>query len=108
MTTSTWASTRAARRSTGSPLDGLGLGGGRGRLEVGRGPIDDREEDVLLRRDVGVQAGALDVEGLGDVADARRRVAVRVEQLAGHLVDLAPPRTGLDHRRSYLTIVRSS
>ena len=43
---------------------------------------------------------------LGDVADARRRIAVRVEQLAGDVVDLAPSRAGLDHARSYLTIVR--
>jgi hypothetical protein len=30
-----------------------------------------------------------------------------MEQLARHFVDLAPPRAGLDHLGSYLTIVRS-
>src|SRR5438094_5919266 len=41
-------------------------------LERGRGVIDDRPEDILLGGDVGVEAGALDVECAGDVANARR------------------------------------
>ena len=68
--------------------------------------VDDRPEDVLLRGDVGVQAGALDVERAGDVANAGRRVAVRVEQRAGGVLDLAPPRAQPRSSRSYLTIVR--
>src|SRR4029078_8901896 len=65
----------------------------RAPLEGGRRRGDDPPEDVLLRRNVGVEAGALDVERAGDVADARGRVAVRVEQLAGNLLALAPPGT---------------
>src|SRR5438094_10046283 len=67
-------------------------------LERGRGVIDDRPEDILLGGDVGVEAGALDVECAGDVANARRRVAVGVEQLAGDLVDLATAGARFDHR----------
>ena len=105
VTTSTWASTSAASAQRGRRT-WCRLGGRRGRFE-GRGrAVDDREEDVLLRCDVGVEARALDVERLGDVADARRRVAVRVEQLAGHFVDFAPPGPA-SIMVSYLTIVRS-
>jgi hypothetical protein len=97
----------------GEALDLVGAAGlvGRticGELERRRGSVDDRPEEVFLRRDVGVEAGTLDVERPGDVADAGRSVAVDVEQLARHRVDLAPPRAGLDHLgfASYLTIVR--
>jgi hypothetical protein len=66
-------------------------------LEGGCGSIDDRPQDVFLRGDVGVETGTLDVECFRDVADGRRRVAVGVEQLARHFIDLATPAAGLDH-----------
>ena len=69
------------------------IGGG---LEPGRRPLDDRPQDFLLRGDVGVQAGALHVQRAGDVADARARVAVLVEERTRRVLDLAPA-TGLDH-----------
>jgi hypothetical protein len=60
---------------------------GCGRLETRRDAVDDRAEYVLLRRDVRVEAGPADVEGLRDVADARGRVAVPAEQVAGRVLD---------------------
>ena len=80
-------------RGGGLRLSFVGL-----RLEGGGGSVDDRPQDVFFGRHVGIEAGALDIERPGDVADARRRVAVRVEQLARNLFDLAPSRPGLDHR----------
>jgi len=66
-------------------------------LEAVRGPLDDRPQDVLLRRDVGVEAGALDVHGPRDVAHAGPRIPVLVEQGAGGVFDGLPPGR-LDHR----------
>ncbi len=72
------------------------VGGG---LEPGGRPLDDRPQDFLLRGDVGVQARALDVDRARDVAHARPRVAVLVEERACCVLDrLAPGR--LDHRGS--------
>src|SRR5688500_2340073 len=95
----------------GEAVDGIAIGCVRrcavgGPLERGRSAINDRPEDIFFRGNVGVEAGALDVERAGNVADRRRRIAVCVEQLAGNLVDLAPSGTGFDHTLSYLTIVR--
>jgi hypothetical protein len=74
--------------------------GGRAR-PLGHGPdggveglgrlLDDRRQHRLLGGDVGVQAGTAEVEGPGNVAHAGRGVAARAEQLAGHVLDLAPP-----------------
>ena len=91
VTTSTCASTSAASRSLGIRAWGLADRPVERRLEIAGRALDDRPQEVLLGRDMGVQAGALDVEGAGDVADAGRGVAVRVEQLARRVVDLAPP-----------------
>ena len=84
-------------RVAGRALGKRGVGG---RLERRRRPIDDRPEEVLLGGHVGVEAGALHVERSGDVADARRRVAVGVEQLSGDRVDRPPPAAGLDRQAS--------
>ena len=71
-------------------------GGVRGRLEPRRRPLHDRPEDVLLGRDVRVEARALDVERPGDVAHARTGVATLAKERAGHVIDLAATRR-LDH-----------
>ena len=91
VTTPTWARTSEIRWTPGpntertrvGRLDRVG-----GGLEAGGRPLDDRPQDVLLRGDVGVQAGALDVDRARDVADARARVAVLVEERAGRVLDL--------------------
>jgi hypothetical protein len=59
--------------------------------------LDDRRQHRLLGGDVAVEAAALEVQGLGDVAHAGRRVAAGAEQGAGHVLDLPSP--GL-HERS--------
>src|SRR5688572_16727036 len=86
----------------GEAVDGIAIGCVRrctvgSALERGRSAIDDRPEDILLRGNVGVEARALDVERARNVPDRRRRIAVRVEQLAGNLVDLPAARALLDH-----------
>ena len=73
-------------------LDGVGRG-----LEPGGRPLDDRPQDFLLRGDVGVQAGALDVDRARDVAHARPRVAMLVEERACRVFDRLPAGR-LDHR----------
>src|SRR5919198_1805295 len=77
-------------------------------LEGGRGSVDDRPQDVLLRRDVRIEAGALDVERPGDVADAGRRVPALAEETARHALDRPASGTGFDYHvfPSYLTFVR--
>ena len=72
---------------------------GGGGLEPPGRPVDDRPEDILLRRDVGVQAGALDVEGACDVAHAGARVPALVEERARRRLDL-PSSGRLDHVRT--------
>ena len=82
----------------GEEIVGIAGFGGRcvgGRFEARGDPIDDRPEHVLLRGDVGVQARAADIEHAGDVADARCRVALLAEELAGRILDGAAP-GGLD------------
>ena len=82
----------------GEAVVGIAGLGGRcvgSRLEARRDPVDDCPEHVLLRGDVGIQARAADVEHAGDVADARRRVALLAEELAGRILDGAAP-GGLD------------
>ena len=54
------------------------------------GALDDRPQHVLLRGDVCVQAGALDVERPGDVAHARPGIAMLTEERAGDVLDLSP------------------
>ncbi len=61
-----------------------------GGVEAVRRLLDDGGEHRLLGGDVGVEAAALQVEGLGDVAHAGGRVAAVAEQGAGHVLDLAP------------------
>ena len=65
-------------------------------LETRRRSIDDRPEHVLLRRDVRIQAGPLDVEGARDVAHARAGIATLAEERARDLFDLATT-CRLDH-----------
>ena len=60
------------------------IGGG---LELRGHLLDDRPQDVLLGRHVGIQAGALDVDRPGDVAHARAGVATLAEQRAGRVLD---------------------
>jgi hypothetical protein len=57
------------------------------RLEPRGRAIHDRPQDVLLRGDVGVQAGAANVERLGDVADARAGITALAKQVAGDVLD---------------------
>jgi len=52
---------------------------------------------------VGIQAGAADIEGTGDVADTRRRVAALVEEGAGDVFDRLPAWSGLDDHASLPT-----
>jgi hypothetical protein len=68
-----------------------------GGVEALGGLLDDGGQHRLLGGDVGVEAAALQVEGLGDVAHAGGRVAAVAEERAGHVLDLAP--AGL-HARS--------
>lgn len=65
----------------------LRFGGVRRDFEPACCAVDDGPEDVLLGGDVGIQARALDLEGPRDVADARARVAVRPEEVAGDVLD---------------------
>ncbi len=77
-------------------IGGRRRGGRRSAFEPGCDPIDDRPQELFLRGDVRVQAWAADVERARDVADARRRVAVPAEQVAGRILDGATPWC-LDH-----------
>ena len=73
-------------------LDGV-LGG---VLEARGHALHDRPKHVVLRRHVGVQAGALDVHRSSDIPDAGAGIAPLTEQGAGHVLDLAAT-CGLDH-----------
>jgi len=72
-------------------LDGIG-----GGFEAIGRALDDRPQDFLLRGYVRVQAGALDVHGPSDVAHARPRVPLFMEEGAGRVLDLLAT-GGLDH-----------
>ncbi len=79
----------ALRRGTGGVEQ-------RERLLVGflRDAQADRVEDLLLRREVVIEARAADADGLGDVAHADGRVAVAREGARSGGDDLGPPRPG--------------
>ena len=84
-----WPTRRVAGSAASSAVVGR-------MLEARRHALDDRPQHVLLGRHVGVQAGALDIHGARDVADARAGVAPLAEQGAGGVLDLAAT-VGLDH-----------
>ena len=99
VTTPTWARDErnqvdAAARCRTTWIGGLDRLGG--RLEAVRGRLDDRPQDVLLGGHVRVQAGPLDIDRARNIADARPRIAMRVEEGAGGVLDRLPAGR-LDH-----------